>query len=339
MSEPSETNALLGADAAANPVYALATAPGPAGQPVCYAASRAGLLAASDGGATWRPLFTALNLPEPLPATAVAVSPDHAADGSVFVGTNGGILRSFDRGASWYVAQLPTPPPLIVALATSPDFGNDGVVFAAAAQDGVFHSADRGSRWAAWNFGLLDLNLFCLAVSPAFARDETLFVGAEGGVYRSTNGAHAWRELGFPADAAPVLSLALSPHFESDGTLWAGSEAGGLFVSGDCGESWRRLLDGEIGAINALAAAANPDGGTTLLLLADAGLLRSENGGATWQDLSGLLEGDASAMCLAAPGALDAGAPIFVGRVDGTVRRIVLPASARTNPPWPMVAK
>ena len=109
--------------------------------------------------------------------------------------------------------------------------------------------------------------------------------------------------------------------------MWAGSEAGGLFVSRDGGESWRRLPDGEIGAINALAAAANPAGGTTLLLLADAGLLRSENGGATWQDLSGLLEGDTSALCLAAAGGLDAGAAIFVGRVDGTVRRIILPAS------------
>lgn len=68
MSEPSETNTLPGADAAANPVYALATAPGSAGQPVCYAASRAGLLAAIDGGATWRPLFTVLNLTQWLSA-------------------------------------------------------------------------------------------------------------------------------------------------------------------------------------------------------------------------------------------------------------------------------
>ena len=316
---------MLGADAADNPVFALAAAPGPAGQPVCYAASRTGLLGTSDGGATWRPLFAALNLPEPLPATAIGLSPDHAMDGFVIAGTNGGILRSFDRGANWHVVQLPTPPPLVVALATAPNFSDDGVIFSATAQDGVFRSSDRGSRWVGWNFGLLDLNLFCLAVSPAFARDETLFVGAESGVYRSTNGARAWREMGLSADAAPVLSLAVSPDYESDTTVWAGSESDGLFVSRDDGETWQSVLDSEIGAVNALVSARNPAGDTTLLLAAE-GLLRSENGGESWQDLSYLLEGDTDALCLAASSGLDASATVFVGRVDGSVSRIILPA-------------
>ena len=43
MIEPSETDAMLDTDATDNPVYTLAAAPGPAGQPVCYAASGAGL--------------------------------------------------------------------------------------------------------------------------------------------------------------------------------------------------------------------------------------------------------------------------------------------------------
>jgi len=328
MSEPAEISATAGISAAEGVIYALAIGAGPAGRSVCYAASDAGLFGTRDGGVTWQPLYASLDLPEPLPAMAVAVPPDHAADGIVFAGANGGVLRSFDRGATWHVAQLPSPPPLVVALAMSPAFSDDGVVFAATEQDGVFRSADRGGRWVAWNFGLLDLNLFCVAVSPAFARDETLFVGAESGVYRSANGGRAWRELGFPAAAAPVLSLALSPRFAADGILWAGTESSGLFVSNNSGESWQCCLDGEIGAINALATAANLAGSTTLLLLTADALLRSQDGGMTWQDLSNLLEGDGGALCLTAAGGLGAGATIFVGRTDGTVRRVILPASA-----------
>jgi len=81
--------------------------------------------------------------------------------------------------------------PLISALATSPNFADDGTILAGSIEDGVFCSMDRGVQWAAWNFGLLDLHVLCMALSPHFGRDETVFVGTETGLFRSTNGGHA----------------------------------------------------------------------------------------------------------------------------------------------------
>lgn len=330
MTDSPDTRTLQTVCPAGEPIYALQLALGPKGKTVCYAATSAGLFAAEDGrgdtAPTWNPLFASLALPGPLPTTSVATSPQHPADGFILAGTSGAILRSTDRGATWQIAQLPTPPPIVVALASSPNFEEDAVVFAATAEDGVFRSSDGGRSWVAWNFGLLDLNLGCLAVSPGYATDETLFAGAESGVYRSTNGARAWRELAFPVDAAPVLSLAISEHFAVDGTVWAGSEMGGLFVSRDEGETWRCLLDGEIGPINGLVVAPTTEDGVSLLVLTGRSLRQSEDGGITWRDLSDLQDDEADATCLAfEPGSLTQGRQLYVGRVDGTVTVIALP--------------
>lgn len=316
--------AVLVADGADNPVYALAGAPGPGASRGCVAASHRGLFGLAQEQ-EWLPLLGSLNLAEPPPITAVALSPDYGSDGRLFAGTTGAILRSFDRGISWEVVPLPAPPPAVVAIAASPDFAADGVVFAGTAQDGIFRSADRGARWVAWNFGLLDLNILCLAVSPGFVHDETVFAGTVSGVYRSTNGGRAWRETAFPAAAAPVLSLALSPDFPEDRIAWAGTEEQGLFTTSDGGDTWRCALGAEIGSVNALAALPNDAGSTSLLVLTPAALLRSDDGGATWTDLAHCLPEHGAALCLAAPPRLAAGAHLFIGTEDGRVCCLSLP--------------
>lgn len=228
-----------------------------------YAARTSGLHATDDGGATWRSLYSALDVS---PATyALAVAPD----GRLFAGVRGGLLISPDAGRSWRLVALPEPAPLVSALAVAPT--QDGaLVLAATLDDGIFRSDDGGTSWAAWNFGLLDTRVLCLAVSPAFTADQTVIVGTEEGAFRSANSGRSWHDLRF--DAAPVQHVAFGPDAR---TIYAATEAGGLYVSRDGGDTWARL------AASTLTDAVNtvhvlPSGG--LLVATPDALWRSDDG-------------------------------------------------------------
>jgi photosystem II stability/assembly factor-like uncharacterized protein len=304
-------------------VHALAASPAFEHDGVCFAARSTGLYGSQDGGQTWESVYGSLALEAPLTTAAVALSPGFAADQTLFAGVLGAILRSSDGGRNWFATALPTPPPFVSSLVTSPNFVHDGIVLAGTMEDGVFRSGDRGVHWAAWNFGLLDLNVLCLAMSPSFAEDETVFAGTDSGIFHSTNGGRAWREVDFPADLAPVLSLALSPGYENAGVLFAGTEASGLYTSQNRGRSWTRLGEGTIeGAVNTVLLSPQfPARPEVLVALADA-LLVSRDGGQTWSDWNPEFGFQQGITVVAAPLGLQPGAPLLVGMVDGEVRTI-----------------
>lgn len=242
-----------------------------------YAARASGLYRSQDGGVTWQDRFAALDRPEPLTVTAVA-----AAGETVFAGVNGAVLRSDDAGEGWQIVGLASPPPLVVALAVSPQYAEDGIVAAGTAEDGVFISSDHGRSWVPWNFGLVDRQVYALVFSPDFATDGTIFAGTESGVFRSHNRGRAWRDVPFPMEAAPVLSLAVSPTYGQDGRLYAGTEKNGLFVSHDFGLIWRQIGPDEIPTpVNAIQIVAQP--AVEIWLLLDDSLIASSDGGSTWQ--------------------------------------------------------
>jgi photosystem II stability/assembly factor-like uncharacterized protein len=305
-------------------VYGLATSPEFARDRVVFAARSSGLYRSADGGVTWQSLYGSLTLADPLPTAAVATSPTYASDHHLFAGVPGAVMRSHDSGQTWEAVPLASPPPTVTALAVSPDYERDGVLFAGTAEDGVFRSKDRGVRWGAWNFGLLDLNTLCLALSPAFGHDQTLFTGTESGIFRSTNGGRAWRDLEFSEDWAPVQCLAISPDYESGGALWAGTEACGLFVSHDHGETWQRAAEGTFDSAVYAVLLPLVAGDRSVLVLADEGVFISRNAGGSWQSLPA--PDDAQITALAAPLGLDPGAELLAGLSNGEVLKLTIPA-------------
>jgi photosystem II stability/assembly factor-like uncharacterized protein len=291
------------------PVYALA-----AHGEVYFAAGEAGLFRSDDGGHGWQFCYDTLQTDIAPVTLSVALAPADGAGLQVFAGAPGGVLRSADGGANWFVAGLGTPPPVPAALAVSPQFAQDGIVFAGMLEDGIFCSTDRGVYWSSWNFGLLDLNVLCLALSPDFAQDETVYAGTETGLFRSANGGRAWRETAFPSDQAPVLSLVAL----AGGVLLAGTE-NGLFRSDDSGDHWQRL-PGLAGVVNTIIPAVDFPRSGGLLVACETALRRSLDGGQSWQDWQpGLhFEGGIAAVC--APNGLEGS--LLVAPASGGVLRL-----------------
>jgi photosystem II stability/assembly factor-like uncharacterized protein len=132
----------------------------------------------------------------------------------------------------------------------------------------------------------------CLAVDPG--DPGIVYAGLrEGGVRRSTDGGHTWVDCGLPAPQ--VFSLAVSA---ADGAVYAGTEPSALYRSDDRGETWRELrglLDlpsrpswsfpPRPWTSHVRWVAPSPhDADVVLAGIELGGLMRSTDGGETWED-------------------------------------------------------
>jgi photosystem II stability/assembly factor-like uncharacterized protein len=296
-------------------VYQLATSPED-----WYAACASGLYRSLDRGSSWQITYGSLGLQEPLSTLCVAAPIGPEEHSIVFAGLNGGILRSTDNGDTWQSLPLPSPAPIVASLAPSPDFAQDGKLFAGTLGSGVLMYTSYGTELAMWNFGLLDHEILCLAVSPSFVEDRTLYAGAQSGLFMSANGGHSWREVDLPIGYTPVLSLAISPNYQEDGCLYVGTERKGLFHSSDQGGRWQRLGKKELVApINAilLSPGYTEEGG--ILVLHSGELLFSPDGGDSWKpwQVDTLVEKEVTAILT--PHGHYADQPLLIGYIDGEI--------------------
>src|SRR5437762_2028252 len=145
--------------------------------------------------------------------------------------------------------------------------------------------------WAAERF-LGGTGAQCLAVDPQDG--EALYAGLrEGGLRRTSDGGRSWIDCALPERG--VFSLSISPV---DGSVYAGTEPSRLFRSEDRGESWR-ALDGLLAlpsrptwsfpprpwTSHVRWIAPSPHDADLLLVGIElGGLMRSSDGGQSWQD-------------------------------------------------------
>jgi photosystem II stability/assembly factor-like uncharacterized protein len=161
----------------------------------------------------------------------------------------------------------------------------------AATGDGIARLDEADGAWSVELF-LSGSGAQCLAVDP---RDpDTVYAGLrERGVRRTGDGGRTWADCGLPEPG--VFSLAVSPV---NGAVYAGTEPSRLFRSDDGGETWR-----ELEALQDLPSrptwsfpprpwtshvrwiAPSPHDADLLLVGIElGGLMRSTDGGATWED-------------------------------------------------------
>ena len=157
--------------------------------------------------------------------------------------------------------------------------------------DGIARLDETNDGWAV-NLSLHGSGAQCLALDPA--DPSTLYAGLrERGVQRSEDGGRTWLDCALPVSG--VFSLAVSA---ADGAVYAGTEPSRLFRSDDAGASWRELK-----ALLELPSqptwsfpprpwtshvrwiAPSPHEADLLLVGIElGGLMRSSDGGGSWQD-------------------------------------------------------
>jgi hypothetical protein len=149
----------------------------------------------------------------------------------------------------------------------------------------------RGDDWVVTT-ALAGVGVQCLALDPH--RAGTIYAGSRGrGLWKSRDGGAHWDDLELPQP--DVFSMAVSP---ADGAVFAGCEPSMLFVSRDGGQTWR-----ELEALRRIPStltwsfpprpwtshvrwiAPSPHDARLLLVGIElGGLMRSEDGGASWSD-------------------------------------------------------
>jgi hypothetical protein len=158
----------------------------------------------------------------------------------------------------------------------------------AATGDGIARLQEAGDVWTV-ELSLRGSGAQCLA-----ADRDIVYAGLrEGGVQRTADAGRTWVDCALPEPG--VFSLAVSA---ADGAVYAGTEPSRLFRSDDRGQSWR-----ELEALLELPSrptwsfpprpwtshvrwiAPNPhDGDLMLIGIELGGLMRSSDGGESWQD-------------------------------------------------------
>lgn len=190
----------------------------------------------------------------------------------ILLGTHAGLYESTDGGRDWKQVALAGQDAMNLARS------EDQTVWSAG--HNVFaKSTDGGATWTDIRpEGLPSLDIHGFAVNPS---DQTLWAAVAGeGLYRSTDAGVSF-ELVSKEVGGSVMALAATPG----GRLLAGDLQQGLLASEKGGQDWRLVSRAGV-----MGLAVNPDD-PKVVVAAGPGILRSIDGGSSWQEVLQLADG------------------------------------------------
>jgi photosystem II stability/assembly factor-like uncharacterized protein len=236
-----------------------------------------GVWKTTNAGTTWTPIFDnegsysigAIALDPKNPQVVWVGSGENNSQRSVSYGD--GVYRSDDGGKSWKNVGLKTSEHIGRILI---DPRNSDVVYVAAqgplwsasGDRGLYKTTDSGKTWKkiltiSDNTGVTDVVLDPrnpdLLLAAAYQRRRHVWTlingGPESAIYKSSDGGATWKKLkaGLPTEDLGRISLAISAS--NPDVVYAGIESidkkGGVFRSGDLGETWERRNEFDQGAM------------------------------------------------------------------------------------------
>ncbi len=177
------------------------------------------------------------------------------------------------------------PHDVATVVALSPNFANDGVVFARMKLTNrvlFARSGDRGLTWDLIGAPMMEHGVTHFAFSPGFAADQTAFATTLGnGVYRTTDGGLTWNPINTGLVDLAAEEIALSPDFTSDGTAHLATHDG-VYRTTDGGDTWVSSSSGITDLIVARVAATDDP---NVLFAGRRTVYRSDDAGLTWTPL------------------------------------------------------
>lgn len=173
--------------------------------------------------------------------------------------------------------------------------------------DGVYRSRDGGGSWS--HLGLADTrHIARIRIDP---RNVDLFYVAalghafgpnqERGVYRTSDGGKTFERVLFVNEDTGAIDLSMDPHNSlvlyaamwqarrQPHSLTSGGPGSGLYKTTDGGETWDKISDGDgfpkgvLGKIGVSASGGKAGRVYALVEAEEGGMVRSEDGGATWK--------------------------------------------------------
>lgn len=269
--------------------------------------------------------------------------------GGIFAGMHddGGIYFSADDGRSWERRTRGLRLEHVYSLA-SVQIEDRAALYAGTEPVSLFRSDDYGLSWAELPAATsMGREQWSFPAPPHFAHTKTLTIDPrdpnviyaaieQGALLRTTDGGVTWRELdGYARPDDPIYRdihrVVVVPQAPDELFMTTGV---GLYYSADAGESWDHLTDTSFRIGYPDQFVVSPEDKNTIFMAgalhdpsdwrtshrAESTILRSRDGGRTWDDASRGLSTDRrpniEAMTVAAyPG----GYSLFVGDTDGSI--------------------
>jgi photosystem II stability/assembly factor-like uncharacterized protein len=259
-------------------------------------AGRGGALGSIDGGKSWGGRATGLTQPNFADVIADPATPE-----VLFAGTKGGVFRSSNGGATFAAASVGLTDQNIVALAL--DAKASPHVLYAASLTGIYRWENPATAVPAWTEitppGMKGLEgAYALAVDGStagrlYVSNTQSILLANGNstpreIYRTDDFGAKWVTTGFNAATGNNFPQAMIADPKAPGTIYATAEDfPAVYKSINAGASFTDILDGQGGSkfLIGQGDALNPR--TLYLLSTDPNsgqpvILRSTNGGQTW---------------------------------------------------------
>lgn len=279
-----------------------------------------GVWKTTDAGVSWQNISDGYFKTGSVGAIAVAPSDanvvyvgmgEHAVRG-VMTHSGDGVYRSTDAGKTWKKMGLDATRHIsrIIVNPKNPDIvyvAAQGALYGSSKERGIYKSIDGGATWKNVLYvdektGAAELSMDANNARIMYAAMwehgrlpwKVISGGAGSGLYKSTDSGETWEKMteGLPTELGK-MAIAVSPSnsekvyalIESDSE----KDLGGLFVSNNGGKKWSRISDD-----NRLTQRAwyyielfiDPKDENTVYVLS-APALRSNDGGKTWETLSG----------------------------------------------------
>jgi photosystem II stability/assembly factor-like uncharacterized protein len=230
-----------------------------------------GLFETRNGGTTWSEIVLSSQSAAVRDLAVCAAHPEWMIAGAlngVFVTEDGGIHWTKVGGSDLEKAE---------SVAIDP---HDPRFLYAGTWRLSYRSEDFGKTWRRSEKGMaLDSDIFSLSIDSQ--NPENLYAGACSGVFYSTNRARSWTHLRFMAARFSFRTQVIYTDPSHGSRLYAGTTEG-LYVTEDGGEAWKRLT-AKSTIINAIQI--HPTDSNKIIIGTESqGILRSEDGGRSWQE-------------------------------------------------------